>query len=64
MPDTNKSTVEAKKSSYTEEEIKAYYQKGREVGRIEGMIAYQQRLVKNLEMDNAKLNEQLKKALK
>lgn len=52
-------SVEAKKSNYTEEELKDAYQKGRRVGRVEGMIAYQKRLVENLQKDNASLNKKL-----
>lgn len=47
-----------------EEELKAAYEKGRRVGRLEGMIAYQQRLVKNLAKDNENLNAQLQEAMK
>lgn len=52
-------TVEVKGSSYTEEDLKDAYQKGRRVGQVEGMIAYQKRLVENLQKDNASLNEKL-----
>lgn len=52
-------TVEAKGSSYTEEDLKDAYQKGRRVGQVEGMITYQKRLVENLQKDNASLNEKL-----
>ena len=55
--------VEVKKSSYTEEEVNAAYQKGREVGRVEGMIAYQKRIVENLQKDNISLNERLIKVV-
>ena len=59
MPTREENSVEAKKSSYTEEELKDAYQKGRIVGRVEGMIAYQKRLVENLQKDNASLNKKL-----
>lgn len=52
-------TVEVKGSSYTEEDLKDAYQKGRRVGQIEGMITYQKRLVENLQKDNVSLNEKL-----
>lgn len=52
-------TVEVKGSSYTEEDLKDAYQKGRRVGQVEGMITYQKRLVENLQKDNASLNEKL-----
>ena len=39
MPTREENSVEAKKSSYTEEELKDAYQKGRRVGQVEGMIA-------------------------
>lgn len=50
--------------SPSEEELKAAYEKGRRVGRLEGMIAYQQRVVKNLSKDNENLNAQLQHAKK
>lgn len=56
--------VEAKKSSYTEEDVEQSYKKGLKVGRIEGMIAYQQRIIKNLQADNENLNAMLKEAVK
>lgn len=58
------STVNAKKVSYTEKEMNDAYQKGREVGRVEGMIAYQKRLVENLQKDNASLNQKLSEVIK
>lgn len=57
--ENEKNAVNAKKVSYTEEEMNDAYQKGREVGRVEGMIAYQKRLVENLQKDNASLNQKL-----
>lgn len=57
--DNEENTVDAKKSSYTEEEMNAAYQKGRRVGQIEGMIAYQKKLINNLQKDNLMLNEKL-----
>lgn len=56
--------LEAKKSSYTEEDVEQSYKKGLKVGRIEGMIAYQQRIIKNLQADNENLNTMLKEAVK
>lgn len=62
MPMTEENAAEAKKSSYTAEELNAAYQKGRRVGQVEGMIAYQKRLVENLQKDNASLNKKLAEA--
>lgn len=59
MPTREENSVEAKKSSYTEEDLKDAYRKGRRVGQVEGMIAYQKRLVENLQKDNASLNKKL-----
>lgn len=50
--------VEVNNSSYAEE-VKAAYEKGRSEGRIEGMLAYQKRLISNLQRDNASLNQKL-----
>lgn len=51
-------------SNDRQQEVQAAYEKGRRVGRIEGMIAYQQRLVRNLSKDNENLNAQLQEAKK
>jgi len=59
MPTREENAAEAKKSSYTEEDLKDAYQKGRRVGQVEGMIAYQKRLVENLQKDNVLLNKKL-----
>ncbi|WP_294591640.1 hypothetical protein [uncultured Bacteroides sp.] len=59
IKDNEENAVDAKKSSYTEEEMNAAYQKGRRVGQIEGMIAYQKKLINNLQKDNLMLNEKL-----
>lgn len=56
---TEENAVEVNKSSYTAEELKDAYQRGRRVGQVEGMIAYQKRLVENLQKDNASLNKKL-----
>ena len=64
MPTREENTVKAKKSSYTEEEIKAAYEKGKSEGRIEGMLSYQKRLIKNLQQDNASLNQMLQEMKK
>lgn len=53
MTKENENVSIANKSSYTEEEIKAAYEKGKSEGRIEGMLSYQKRLIKNLQQDNA-----------
>lgn len=34
-------------------------EKGRKIGQVEGMIAYQKRLVENLQKDNASFNQKL-----
>ena len=59
MTKENENVSIANKSSYTEEEIKAAYEKGKSEGRIEGMLSYQKRLIKNLQQDNASLNQML-----
>lgn len=64
MPTREENSVEAKKSSYTEEDLKDAYQKGRRVGQVEGMIAYQKRLVENLQKDNASLTKKLSEVVK
>lgn len=55
--------AEVKKSSYTEEEMKQSYEKGLKVGRLQGMIAYQKKLVENLQKDNDVLNKKLAEAM-
>ena len=47
-----------------EEEINAAYKKGKDEGRIEGMLAYQKRLIENLQRDNASLNQKLQEIKK
>lgn len=64
MPTREENSVEAKKSSYTEEDLRTAYQKGRRVGQVEGMIAYQKRLVENLQKDNASLTQKLSEVVK
>ncbi|MGL5958099.1 MAG: hypothetical protein ACRCZZ_05860 [Phocaeicola sp.] len=59
MPTRGEKAVEAKKSSYTEEEMTQSYEKGRKVGQIEGMIAYQKKIIENLQRDNEVLNKKL-----
>lgn len=63
MPTGKENAVEAKKSSYTEEDLRDAYQKGRRIGRVEGMIAYQKKLVENLQKDNAALNQKLSESM-
>lgn len=63
MPTTRENAAEVKNSSYTEEDLRTAYQKGRRVGQVEGMIAYQKRLVENLQKDNASLNKKLAEAM-
>ena len=64
MTKENENVSIANKSSYTEEEIKAAYEKGKSEGRIEGMLTYQKRLIKNLQQDNASLNQMLQEMKK
>lgn len=63
MSMTEESAAEAKKSSYTAEDLKQSYEKGLKVGRLQGMISYQKRLVENLQKDNASLNMKLAEAM-
>lgn len=44
MTKENENVSIANKSSYTEEEIKAAYEKGKSEGRIEGMLSYQKKI--------------------
>lgn len=64
MTKENEDVSVVNKSSYTEEEIKAAYEKGKSEGRIEGMLTYQKRLIKNLQQDNASLNQMLQEMKK
>ncbi len=64
MTKENEDVSVVNKSSYTEEEIKAVYEKGKSEGRIEGMLTYQKRLIKNLQQDNASLNQMLQEIKK
>ena len=57
MTKENEDVSVANKSSYTIEEINAAYEKGKNEGRIEGMLAYQKRLIDNLKRDNVSLNQ-------
>lgn len=63
MPTGKENAGEAKKSSYTEEDLKQFYEKGLKVGQLQGMIAYQKKLVENLQKDNAALNQKLSEAV-
>ena len=47
MTKENENVPVVNKSSYTQEEINAAYEKGKNEGRIEGMLAYQKRLIDN-----------------
>lgn len=47
------------KNAYVTPHEQAAYEKGLKRGRIEGMIAYQKHLVKNLQKENVILVEQL-----
>ena len=59
MTKENEDVSVANKSSYTIEEINAAYEKGKNEGRIEGMLAYQKRLIDNLKRDNVSFNQKL-----
>ena len=59
MTKENENVPVVNKSSYTQEEINAAYEKGKKEGRIEGMLAYQKRLIDNLKRDNVSLNQKL-----
>ncbi|WP_455673604.1 hypothetical protein [Phocaeicola sp.] len=63
MPTGKENAGEVKRSSYTAEELKQSYEKGLKVGRLQGMIAYQKKLVENLQKDNAALNGKLAEAM-
>lgn len=63
MPMTEENAEEVKKSNYTAEDLKQSYEKGLKVGRLQGMIAYQKKLVENLQKDNAALNGKLAEAM-
>lgn len=63
MTKENETAGIEKNSTDQQKEIQAAYEKGRKVGRIEGMIAYQRHLVGNLQKDNEKLGEQLAEAM-
>lgn len=63
MPTREENAAEAKRSSYTEEDLKQSYEKGLKVGRLQGMIAYQKKLVENLQRDNISLNQMLAEAM-
>ena len=64
MTKENENVSVANKRNYTEEEINAAYEKGKSEGRIEGMLSYQKRLIKNLQQDNASLNQMLQEMKK
>lgn len=59
MTKENETAGIEKNSIDQQKEVQAAYEKGRKIGRIEGMIAYQRHLVGNLQKDNEKLSEQL-----
>ena len=64
MPTRYESASEANKSSFTQEELNAAYEKGRKVGKWEGMLAYQKRIVDNLLKENKVLTDRLEEAKK
>lgn len=47
------------KTIYSTSELQTVYEKGRRIGRTEGMIAYQDHLIENLQKENAQLKEKL-----
>ena len=59
MTKENETAGIEKNSIDQQKKVQAAYEKGRKIGRIEGMIAYQRHLVRNLQKDNEKLSEQL-----
>lgn len=59
MTKENETAGIGKNSTDQQKEVQAAYEKGRKIGRIEGMITYQRHLVGNLQKDNEKLAEQL-----
>ena len=72
MTKENENVPVVNKSSYTQEEINAAYDATeketytsmveevfKNEGRIEGMLAYQKRLIDNLKRDNVSLNQKL-----
>lgn len=59
----NESAGIGKNSTDQQKEVQAAYEKGRKVGRIEGMLTYQRHLLGNLQKDNEKLSEQLAGAM-
>ena len=64
MTKENENVSVANKRNYTEEEINAAYKKGKDEGRIEGMLAYHKILIENLQRDNASLNQKLQEIKK
>lgn len=64
MTKENENVSVANKRNYTEEEINVAYKKGKDEGRIEGMLAYQKRLIENLQRDNTSLNQKLQEIKK
>ena len=64
MTKENENVSVANKRNYTEEEINAAYKKGKDEGIIEGMLAYQKRLIENLQRDNTSLNQKLQEIKK
>lgn len=64
MSTWKENAVEVKKSSYTEEDLKQSYEKGLKIGRLQGMISYQKKLVENLQKDNMVLNGKLVEAMR
>ena len=64
MTKENENVSVANKRNYTEEDINAAYKKGKDEWRIEGMLAYQKRLIENLQRDNTSLNQKLQEIKK
>lgn len=55
----SKLAEEAKNSNFTQKDVESAYEKGRRIGQYEGMIAYQKKLVDNLQRDNERMNAAL-----
>ena len=64
MPARDENASEANKSSFTQEELNAAYEKCSKVGKWEGMLAYQKRIVDNLLKENKILTERIEEAKK
>ncbi len=48
-----------KQTDYSTPELRAAYEDGRQMGKIEGMILYQRHLIENLQKENVQLSQKL-----